>query len=232
MEKAKQDQKIMEMTAPPESEFKAAESRKFSSTQIQLPPVLAQELLDLGKSIPAFDLCVEEGGLEEDAHITVKYGLHTNDAADVRKVLATYVGPIRITLGKTNVFAGPEYDVLYVEVFSQDLKDLNQRLEGSLENTTTHPVYTPHATVAYLKTGLGVKYVGLTKLEGMSATIGSVRFSSSLGEIVDLRVTGRNEKGTFAVAEAAEDVELVGLLSAAIEAGDEEMVGRIVGLKK
>jgi hypothetical protein len=86
--------------------------------------------------------------------------------------------------------------------------------------------------VAYLKTGLGVKYVGLTKLEGMSATIGSVRFSSSLGEIVDLRVTGRNEKGTFAVAEAAEDVELVGLLSAAIEAGDEEMVGRIVGLKK
>jgi hypothetical protein len=45
-------------------------------------------------------------------------------------------------------------------------------------------------------------------------------------------VTGRNEKGTFAVAEAAEDVELVGLLSAAIEAGDEEMVGRIVGLKK
>jgi hypothetical protein len=237
MEKAKQAQEVMQMTAPPEDKpkdenFRAAAAHQFSTTQVQLPPVLAQEMWDLGKSIPAFDLCVEEGGLEEDAHITIKYGLHTNDVADVRKALATYVGPIRIRLGKTAIFQSADYDVLYVAVDSPDLVALNQRLTESLENTTTHPVYQPHATVAYLKPGLGVRYVGLNRLEGMSATIGSVRFSSALGEIVDLKITGRAPEGKFAVAGAAEDIEIVGLLAAAIEAGDQEMVGRIVGMKK
>jgi 2'-5' RNA ligase len=237
MENAKQAQEVMQMTAPPEDKPKdnlraAEEIYKFSSTQVQVPPVLADMIRDFGRSIPAFDLCDEEGGLEEDIHITVKYGLHTTDAADVRKVLATYVGPIRVKLGKTAFFSSPAYDVLYIAVESPDLVGLNERLGESLENTTTHPVYQPHITVGYLKPGLADRYSGMTNFEGMSASIGSVRFSSSLGETVDLKVTGRNEKGTFAVAEAAEDTEIVGLLVAAIEAGDRDLVDRIVGMKK
>lgn len=236
MEKAKQAQEVMEMTAPPEDKpadkLRAAAAHQFSTTQVQLPSVLAEKILDFGRSIPAFDLCESEGGLEEDIHITVKYGLHTDDAADVRKALATYVGPIRVTLGKTNYFTSPEYDVLYVEVKSDDLVELNRRLGESLENTTTHPIYTPHVTIAYLKPGeLAKRYAGLSNFEGMGATIGSVRFSSSGGSITDLRVTGRDQKGVFAVAEAAEDVELVGLLTKAIEVGNEEVVKKIVGLK-
>lgn len=246
MEKAKQAQEVMQMTqkAPPEDKpdtedeklRTAAEGYKLSSTQVQLPPVLAGLVMDLGKSIPAFDLCDEEGGLEDDIHITVKYGLHTNDVADVRRALATYVGPIRFTLGKTNVFVGPEYDVLYVEVTSPDLVALHERLSNMLENTSTHPVYVPHVTVGYLKTGLGVRYVGMNAVEGMSATVGSVRFSpADGGPDVDLRITGRAPEGKFAVAEGngsgiREDMELVGLLAAAIETGEEGIVRRIVGL--
>lgn len=240
MEKAKQAQEVMKMTTPPpedkppSDEMRAAqEGYKLSSTQIQLPPVLADMILDFGRSIPAFDLCNEEGGVEEDIHVTVKYGLHTNDAADVRKALATYVGPVRITLGKTNFFSSAEYDVLYVEVDSPDLVALNERLGSSLENTTTYPTYVPHVTVAYLKPGLAVRYAGLKNFEGMTTSVGSVRFSSAGGMITDLRITGRNEKGVFAVAqsvELAEDVELVGLLAAAIEVKNEDIVKRIVGL--
>lgn len=230
-------QKLMAPKAPPESSkppfLKAAAAHKFSTTQVQLPSALADNLIALGKSIPGFDLCEEEGGREEDAHITVKYGLHTNDAADIRKVLATYVGPIRITLGKTAIFEGDGYDVLYVEVKSQDLYELNARLADKLEATDTYPAYRPHATVAYLKKGSGVKYVGLNALEGMSASIGSVRFSSAEGVITDLRITGRSEKGSFAVvrsAESAEDMEVLSLLTAAIECGNKDVVARLVGL--
>ncbi len=238
-EKMKQQQEAMAAAAPPEDEekappnFKAAEGYKFSSTQVQLPKVLADNLLAFGKSIPAFDLCDEEGGLEDDAHITVKYGIHTNNVADVRKALATYVGPIRITLGKTALFQGPSYDVLYVEVTSPDLVELNGRLADTLEVTDTHPVYTPHATVAYLKRGYGVRYVGNTALEGMRASIGSVRFMPTEGEPVDLPITGRAPEGKFVrVAEEAEDLELLKVLTAAIETEDKDLVQKVLeGLK-
>jgi len=213
----------------------AGKTYKLSSTQIQLPPVIAEALLAFGRSIPAFDLCVEEGGLEDDAHITVKYGLHTNDVSSVRKVLATYVGPIRFTLGKTGIFEGDGYDVLYVEVISQDLVDLNERLTNNLEVTTTHPNYTPHATVAYLKQGHGVRYVGSSALEGMTASVGTIRFSPAEGEDVDLRITGREDTGKFAIVdprglEAAEDIELLRVLTTAIEVGATDVVHKIVGL--
>ena len=247
MEQAKQ-QAIVTGKVPPEDEKDAkkeklraaAEGRsyKFSSTQVQLPANLAEQVLLFGKSLPAFDLCEEEGGLEDDIHITVKYGLHTNDADEVRKALATYVGPIRFTLGKTNIFIGKDYDVLYVEVISADLMVLNSRLSDRLEVTTTYPTYTPHVTVAYLKSGLGVRYRGLNVFEGMSATVGSVRFSPALGPDVDLRITGRSDKGTFALAsvpelaslQAAEDMELLRTLTAAIECGATDIVAKIVGL--
>lgn len=202
-----------EFAPPPEDQMRAAELRvaesstnhTFSSVQVQLPPALAEAVLAFGKSLPAFDLCDEEGGLEDDPHITVKYGLHTNNVADVRRALATYVGPIRFTFGKTNVFQSDGYDVLYVEVVSPDLVALNERLSNTLEHTTTYPVYVPHATVAYLKSGLGVRYVGKTNLAGMSATVGTVRFSPVVGPETDVRITGRDEiSGVF---KAMGDVE-------------------------
>lgn len=229
--------KKMAKAVPPEIKAAMSGSHKFSSTQVQLPPTLADALFALGKGIPAFDLCDEEGGLENDAHITIKYGIHTNDVADVRKTLATYVGPIRFTLGRTAIFESPEYDVLYVEVFSPDLRELNQRISNSLEVTDTHPVYIPHATVAYLKSGLGRRYVGMNTLDGMTATVGFVRFSPAEGDYTDLRITGRDvNRGTFAVAaesttsEAKEDEELIAVLAHAIEHGDEDVVRRICGL--
>lgn len=257
-EKMEKQQKAMAATAPPEDKpkvspakdnetpeqrqarlekekLRAAEDYKFSSTQVQLPSALANNLKAFGRSIPAFDLCDEEGGLEDDAHITVKYGIHTNDVAPIRKALATYVGPIRITLGKTGVFTGPSYDVLYVEVTSPDLVELNQRLADAVEVTNTHPVYTPHATVAYLKQGLGVRYAGNNALEGMSASIGSVRFSPAEGSYVDLPITGRDmSRGVFTrvderAAEQSEDFELLKVLTAAIEAGDRDTIDKIIG---
>ena len=61
------------------------EAHKFSSTQIDIKGDLAEELLGFGKQIDSDDLAGD--GLEDRPHITLKYGLHTGDAEDVREVL-------------------------------------------------------------------------------------------------------------------------------------------------
>jgi hypothetical protein len=128
-------------------------------------------------------------------------------------------GPIRVTFGKTNFFQADGYDVLYVEVISPDLEELNARLSDSLDVTTTHPVYTPHATVAYLLSGLGDSFAGRTVLEGMSASIGMIKFSPAEGpdEMIDLAYR------------ASEDAEMLEVLTAAIQAGNLDVVARVLG---
>jgi hypothetical protein len=144
----------------------------FSSTQLNLPDALAAKVL-------AFDVDPDdlaEEGREDSPHITVKYGLHTTDPDDVAEILAHF-GAIDITLGETAVFTGEEYDVLYVEVESPDLERLNSLLSDELDVTDTHPVYTPHVCIAYLKPGRGEAYVDDETFVGETATLDAVEFS-------------------------------------------------------
>jgi 2'-5' RNA ligase len=129
--------------------------REFSSTQVELPPAISSKLRQLADSIPDSEL--GEDGREDAPHVTVKFGLHTNDIADVRRVLAGEA-PITLTFGKTSLFPakeGADYDVVKVDVDSPDLHRLNAKIAGALEHTDTHPDYKPHATIAYVKAGLG-----------------------------------------------------------------------------
>lgn len=156
-------------------ELKLLAEYKLSTTQVQLP----DSFIGFGLKIPEGDLA--EGGRESDPHVTVKYGLHTNEASDVRPVVAGR-GPLTFTLGKTDYFAADGYDVLFVEVRSVALKRLNVHISRSLDVTNTQPVYVPHATIAYLKSGLGEKYAGDATFEGQQHTASAITFSNAEGE--------------------------------------------------
>lgn len=152
--------------------------REFSSTQIELPPEHADAVRELAAKIPDADLAGD--GREDRPHVTVKFGLHTNDVEDVRRVLANE-RPITVTLGKTSTFppsAGSDgAEVVKVDVHSPDLHRLNAKIAGALAHTDTHPDYKPHVTLAYVKAGLGQKYTGDTSLEGRRLTVHDVTFS-------------------------------------------------------
>lgn len=150
--------------------------RKFSSTQVQLPPEIAKKLLAYSLTIP--DAALAADGRENDPHVTVKYGLHTQDADEVRSALAGQA-PAALKLGKTAIFASEEYDVLYVSVTSMDLERLNKKIASALVTTDTHPTYIPHACVAYLKPGLGKNYIGDARFEGLMASVSEVVFSDA-----------------------------------------------------
>lgn len=169
----------------------AEPSREFSSTQVDLPAKHAAAIRQMAATIPDADLA--EDGREDAPHITVKFGLHTNDVDDVRRVLADEP-PITVTLGKTSIFPAKEgaaYDVVKVDVDSPDLHRLNAKIAKGLDHTDTHPTYKPHATLAYVKPGLGQKYVGRADLDGRTMTLDAIVFSGKDRQTVSIPLTGR-----------------------------------------
>jgi 2'-5' RNA ligase len=150
---------------------------RYSSVYVELPPALAQRIRQLGMRIPSGDLA--DRGREEDPHVTIRYGLETDDAERVRPILSD-AGPVKFRLGAAAVFAGDgqnkPYDVVMVEVESPDLRRLNREL-ASLPHTDTFPTYRPHATIAYVKAGLGESYAKRFGALNTDATVTAAVFS-------------------------------------------------------
>jgi hypothetical protein len=145
----------------------------------------------MAAQIPDADLAND--GREDQPHVTVKFGLHTNNVADVRRVLAGEP-PITVRLGKTSLFPAKEgaaYDVVKVDVDSPDLHRLNKKIADALPHTDTHPTYKPHVTLAYVKPGAGKKYVGRTDLAGRTMTVGAVTFSGKDRQEIPIALSGR-----------------------------------------
>ena len=183
----------------PEPEVK----RKYSSTQVNLPAALADKILAIGNKIPDADL--GEDGREDRPHVTVKYGLHTNDPLDVERLL-TNATPIELTLGPLAVFQHDDYDVLFATVYSPYMRELNALISSRLQVTDTHSFYSPHATIAYLRPGLGKRYVNdpeLNILNGERVIIDEVIFLD-----VDKKFTPIRLRGELKAAEEAEPEEV------------------------
>lgn len=166
------------------------EKHEFSSTQVNLPPEAAKAITALGARIPDADLAKD--GREDAPHVTVKYGLHGNEPEKVRKLLAGEP-PITLSLGKTSIFPNGESnsgDVVKVDVDSPDLHRINKKIADALPHTDTHPEYKPHATIAYVKPGLGKKYEGDASLEGTKFTIDRIVFSGKDGTTTEIPLGG------------------------------------------
>lgn len=126
----------------------------YSSTQLEITDLLAiQRIRFLQEKLDPADV-VE---LETEPHITVKYGLLTQDPKQVEELVTKY-GPIWVSLGNLSLFESEEQDVLKMSVRSLGLENLN-RLVGLLPNEDSYKVYNPHMTIAYLNPGTGVKYI-------------------------------------------------------------------------
>lgn len=168
------------------------DKHKYSTVQFDLNDDLRQRLIAYGQKIPDDDLAAK--GRETNVHITIKYGLHTNDAAAVRDILDG-VKSFTVKLGKVSAFyadnqstkdgvkrSGKDFDVLKIDVVSQALHRLNRRIADALEHTDTHPTYSPHVTIAYLKPGTAADYAGSDEFAGEEMVVDKLIFSNCEGE--------------------------------------------------
>ncbi|MCR4374153.1 MAG: 2'-5' RNA ligase family protein [Acidobacteria bacterium] len=162
-----------------------SEPYSYSTTQFNLPEPVAERVLDLGRKIPDVDLA--EDGRETEPHLTVKYGLHTEDVEEVRAALAD-MKPFKVKLGATSFFPNGESDsgdVLKVDVSSAYLSLLNKRLAKALDHSDTK-AYSPHVTIAYLKAGRGEAYTNDDALKGTEILVDRITFGGKNGQRVEI----------------------------------------------
>lgn len=162
-------------------------SYEYSSTQLDLPKGASRDVISFGLKIPDNLLKIDPEedlkGREENPHITVLYGLDTKDCKEVKKAVGK-MEPITVTLGDISFFSNKdkEYDVLKVDVKSNELKQLNDRLNNRLSSSgATFKDYKPHITIAYMEKGTGRFLDGNPYFNGKKITFTELTFSSSDG---------------------------------------------------
>ncbi len=132
-------------------------------------------VLRAGSMVDDADLA--EDGREDSPHITARYGIHPEVTPEVvGELLAAHgIGPIRLKLGKVGCLPGDEYDVLYLTVESPDLRHIHQ-ITAALPHTDTHPHYRAHATICYVKPGLGKAYLGRIPAADLECEVPELEF--------------------------------------------------------
>jgi 2'-5' RNA ligase len=121
-------------------------------------------LPEIWKQFDEDDLFTKEAdnGIEKDSHVTVKYGLLTNDVKDIKECLKDAVGG-KVHLGTSSIFECEEYDVVKISVTSKALEKIHNQL-NSLPHNDKYMDYKAHSTLAYVKSGCGKKYDGKFKI--------------------------------------------------------------------
>ncbi len=158
----------------------------YSSVHVDVPLPLAGDIVEWGKrQVLDDDVYVTQKdptfGREDEIHVTILYGLHTDRSDQVLKLLENH-GPIKAKLGKVGVFTNPyKFDVVMIEVVSPDLVVLNNILHKNVKYTNKYGEYHPHVTIAYVKKGKGWKYTGLSQWENQEFICNYAVFSSKDG---------------------------------------------------
>ena len=133
--------------------MKKFEAYSYGCLMAVLPDEVAKKVMGFANLIPDEDIFDDEDGekgREDTPHITIKYGIHTSDAKEIRDLLDGQMVQ-RATLGPVTCFHNDEYVVLKIDVNSEDLHALNALVSDGLECTDSFPEYHPHVTIAYLR---------------------------------------------------------------------------------
>jgi 2'-5' RNA ligase len=160
---------------------KKGQNYSYSSLQIDAPKSFANKIIDYGQSIPKKDL--GEDGAEDEIHITVKYGFHTESPEEFKEILKD-VKPFKVKIGEMSIFKadeGRDSDVVKLDIHSLELHKLN-KLVSKVKNTSKYKEYIPHLTIAYVKKGLGEKYKKKNMFKGEEFEVTELTFSSSNGK--------------------------------------------------
>ena len=173
--------------------YKQAQTKKikqgsYSCLMALLPHEIAQEIVEFGvRTVPDDKLYLDEDGKlgrELESHITIKYGLLTNDAKHVRRSFNDDK-PFHAKLGKVRHFQPPElpFDVLTVEIISDDLVKANKKICDNFDcaEGLVSDEYKPHITIAYMKRDTAEEYIGSDMFEGKEVELDTVIFSPHKG---------------------------------------------------
>lgn len=123
----------------------------------------SRKLIDFNyKTISEDILYIDENdnsfGREQHPHVTIKYGLVQSYTEDQIRQLLRQVTPFDIQVRGISIFENEKFDVVKFDVDGPELRKLNE-IFSSLPNHDEYPTYNPHMTIAYVKKGMGKRFV-------------------------------------------------------------------------
>lgn len=164
---------------------------KYASTQFNITDIdLITELNEYShKHIN--DSQLSDSGREWEYHITVLYGLTSDENIIPKLKESGLLKAITITLGKVTKFSN-ENDVLKIDIISDELEELHNYIKDNFDNEDKWDEYNPHLTIAYVKKGECDDLVGDTQFEGREVKLELFKFSPT--EKNDIRYTKISKK--------------------------------------
>ncbi len=105
-------------------------------------------------------------GIEDEAHITVLYGLDSDVSIDKVKKALEGIDFGTVSAYKVSAFENDKEDVVKFDIDCSGLRMANRWLRA-LPHSNKFKNYEPHLTIAYVKPGKGKKYVEKFKEEAL-----------------------------------------------------------------
>lgn len=185
---------VLKQVKPVEKEAQQQVEYPYSSTQFNLPKDVAQKIVEWSvKNIPKEDLFEDESnryGRELESHITLLYGLTTDEADEVIEILKNE-SKIKVKFGKTKYFNTKlGQDVINIPVQSNDIMRLHEKIK-KLDHETLQEEYVPHVTVAYVKEGLGKNFADEDILGDLELELDLVKFSPKEGDPTNVELRAK-----------------------------------------
>lgn len=168
----------------------------FSSAQINLDKNLSKKIIDWGKShVLEEDLYTlnNDYGREINPHITILYGIYQAYPTNMERFLKRQT-PFYVKLGKISIFdSNLNFDVVKIEVFGDELVEINNRMGKKFQHCHRFPEFKPHVTIAYVQKGKCKNLDGNNEFYEIEINVNCITFSSKVGSKTNIRLFAKEE---------------------------------------
>lgn len=152
----------------------------YSCVMYELPKKMTNLILEWSKKNISEECLYtkykQAEGRVRNIHVTVLYGLHTNNFEKVQKII-NFFDYTKIELGKISKFQNKKFDVIKIEVKGSNLLSMNKKLK-ELDHTCEYSNYIPHCTLAYVKKNSCDHLIGDKYFLGKKILLKNLIFSS------------------------------------------------------
>jgi 2'-5' RNA ligase len=165
------------------------------SIQIQFPESVKHEILTWGDYQIPDDILLDDftWGRDDDPHVTLLYRLNFSHFFTLQKLLEKE-NSFEIKLGATSLFKKEYFDVLKIDVESNCLHRITQRLMNEMILPKQYPQYIPHVTLAFLKKNTGDFLVENDFFKDKTLKVDHLCFCSRAGDKIKINLETQNEK--------------------------------------